>query len=351
MDAVPAPPAADLTVAITGATSPLARAVHGMWRPDETSPTRSDRVRLIDDLVGGDDLKRRLEGVDVVLHLASSAPATSPTAGTTDVDATRRLLDAASAVSVGHVVVLSDATVYGAWPNNPVPLTEDAVLRPNPGFAYAAERAEIERLAGEWRTAHPGSAVTVLRAVRPPGPGDRLIRARRPGRTVPELATEPPAQFLQLGDLAAAVVLAGQRRLDGAYNVAPDGSIPGEEVRSLTGAGPRVRLPERVVARIVRWRFRSGLGPTPPELLPYTLHSWVVANDRLRAAGWQPTATNEEACVEAHEAGPWATLSPRRRQEIALGVAGAGVVGLAVGAGLTVRRLLRRSSRPAAPPG
>ena len=59
----------------------------------------------------------------------------------------RRVLDAAAAAGRAHVVVLSSATVYGAWPTNPVPLTEDAPLRPNPGCAFAVQKAEIERLA------------------------------------------------------------------------------------------------------------------------------------------------------------------------------------------------------------
>ena len=62
---------------------------------------------------------------------------------------------------------------------------------------------------------------------------------------------------------------------------------------------------------------------TPPALLPYTVHPWVVANDRLRADGWAPTSSNEEAYVATHAAGPLATISPRRRQEIALAVTGA----------------------------
>jgi hypothetical protein len=88
----------------------------------------------------------------------------------------------------------------------------------------------------------------------------------------------------------------------------------------------------------VRW----GLGPTPPELLPYVLHPWVVASDRLRSRGWAPRASNEEACIEAHDVGAWATMSPRRRQEIALAVAGVGLVGLGAGAAVAVRRWLRR---------
>lgn len=287
------------------------------------------------------DLKRSLEQASAVVHLATGVPST-PTAATGDVDAARRVLDAASAASVEQVVLLSDAIVYGAWSNNPVPLTEDAVLRPNPGFTYAAERAEVERLASEWRAAHPGSRVAVLRPVRTPGHNDWLIRALRPAPAVPEHADEPPVQFLDLDDLATAVVLAVRQGLDGAFNVAPDGSIRGDEVRSLTGTGPRVRLPDRLADRVARLRFRSGLGPTPPELVPYTLHAWLVANDRLRAEGYSPQVTNEEACVDAHEAGPWATMSPRRRQELALGVAGTVVVGALAGGAVAVRRWLKR---------
>src|SRR4051794_14153036 len=44
--------------------------------------------------------------------------------------------------STRTVVYVSSAMVYGAWPNNPVPLTEDAPMRPNPGFGYATAKAE-----------------------------------------------------------------------------------------------------------------------------------------------------------------------------------------------------------------
>jgi hypothetical protein len=77
--------------------------------------------------------------------------------------------------------------------------------------------------------------------------------------------------------------------------------------------------------------------------LPFTVHPWVIANDRLRAEGWEPASSNEEAYVSAHRASPWATLSPRRRQELALGAAGLAIVGsLALGATALARRRRRR---------
>jgi nucleoside-diphosphate-sugar epimerase len=340
-------------VVITGVETPLGRRVARLAAAEPGSDVvgvaRGAVAGLPDDVVvrrldlARDDVKPYVEHADVVVHLATSTPDT-PTAATDDVRAARRMLDAAGATGVTHLVVLSSATVYGAWANNPVPLTEDAPLRPNPGFAFAAERAEIERLTAEWRDAHPGATATILRPARAAGSDHRdwLVRALRPGPAVPEHADEPPVQFVDLDDLAAACELARARRLDGAFNVAPEGSIPGDQVRSLIGAPPKVPLPERAASRLVRWGFRWGLGPTPPELVPYTLHPWVVASDRLRAHGWAPTVSNEEACVEAHDVGAWATMSPRRRQEVALAVAGVGIAGLMVGLALAIRRWLRR---------
>jgi nucleoside-diphosphate-sugar epimerase len=340
------------SVVITGVDSALGRRVARLVADDPQTEVTGlaggpvvglpDRVEVRRLDLSRDDVKPHLEGVAAVVHLATSVPP-SPTAATPDVAVARRLLEAAGDAGVDHLIVLSSATVYGAWANNAVPLTEDAPLRPNPGFAFAAERAEIERLTAEWREAHPGATAAVLRPARVGGTDHRdwLVRALRPGVATPENADDPPVQFVDLDDLAAACELARSARLDGAFNVAPEGSIPGDQVRSLIGAPPKVPLPERVASKVLRWGFRWGLGPTPPELVPYTLHPWVVASDRLRAAGWNARLSNEEACVEAHEVGAWATLSPRRRQEIALGVAGAGVAAVAVGGVVAVRRWFR----------
>ena len=73
----------------------------------------------------------------------------------------------------------------------------------------------------------------------------------------------------------------------------------------------------------------------------YTQHPWVVANDRLRATGWQPQYRNDEVYVEADPGGPLADMSPRRRQEISLAVAGLAVAGVVGGAVALIRRSRR----------
>ena len=141
---------------------------------------------------------------------------------------------------------------------------------------------------------------------------------------------EPSAQFLHIDDLASAVVAVVVSEFDGVVNVAPDGWIPGDRVRALLGRRWSIPVPQWVREQLwaLQWRFQRG--PIPPGLGPYTSASWVVANDRLKGLGWSPTVTNEQTFVEGTEDPWWASITPKRRQELALvGVAAA--IALAVG--------------------
>jgi nucleoside-diphosphate-sugar epimerase len=284
--------------------------------------------------------------VDAVVHLGSGdhdARARRRENVTEGVDKT---LAEAIARDANHLVLVSSAMVYGAWGNNPVPITEDAILRPDVGFVYARQLAAAEAMADRWRRQRPGRTVTVLRPVVAMAADgtSRLARSLAAGLGQRFGEEDPPAQFLHLDDLASAVVVALKRRLDGVFNVAPDGWIDGERVRALTGDRPRLQLPERIaeVLGALRWRFQRG--PIPPGLRSYTRAPWVVANDRLKAQGWAPTVTNEQAYVEGTESRWWTMISPKRRQEIALGLMAAGSLLMVSVIVTTVRRWRRRSA-------
>jgi nucleoside-diphosphate-sugar epimerase len=303
-------------------------------------------VRVVDLAV--DDLDQVFAGAGAVVHLASTfgpAQDRDELPEGADVGIARRVLAAAAAAQVRTVVLLSSATVYGAWPNNAVPLTEDAPLRPNPGLRFALEKAEIERLAGQWREGQLDATVALLRAA--PAVSEDAIgwvaRALDAVDGLPAGDTDPPWQYLHLDDLASAVDTVRRLRFDGSANVAPDGWLEASERRALAPAA-RVRVPERVATKVTALRWRLRLAPTPPGILPYARHPWVVANDRLRSLGWAPAHTNEEAFVAGHAAGPLATMSPRRRQELALGVAGASLAGGIVAVTVLVRRRSTRGS-------
>src|SRR4051812_20806404 len=71
--------------------------------------------------------------LDVVLLAPGSGPERDGSgSGGVGLEAAASLLAALDGTEIRSIVVLSSAMVYGAWSDNPVPISEDAVLRPNP---------------------------------------------------------------------------------------------------------------------------------------------------------------------------------------------------------------------------
>jgi nucleoside-diphosphate-sugar epimerase len=304
-------------------------------------------VRLIGLRETDDELASLLRDVDCIVHLAfvDDTEWRPRRTESDNVSGTLRLLRAASAAYVPHVVVLSSAMVYGAWPNNPVPLTEDAPLRPNPEFAYAGQHAQIEQLVADWVNEETDRTAAALRPcimLGERGQASWVMRSLAAAAGTRLADTDPPSQFLSADDLLSAIDIARRERLDGPFNVAPDGWIPGETVRSLAGQTPRLRLPDAVARHLASWSWRFQRGPIPPGLLPYASATWLVANDRLRAEGWVPRRTSEQAYVAGTEAKWWTLLSPKRKQELTLGVSVAGGVVVLIAAAVAARRFARR---------
>ncbi len=303
------------------------------------------------DLVAADitmpTVRSRIEGADIYVHLAtrfdSSHDGSDPSA--LDLAAAEALLEAASASARPHVVMMSSAMVYGARIHNPVPLTEAAPVDPNPGFAFAETKAAVEKVADTWLRDAPDRTLTVLRPTTALAAGESTWVARTM-RASAGLAGEyePPLQFVHLDDLADAVLVAITERLAGTFNVAPDGWIDGYEVRQLVGKVPRIRLPFALAAQVAATVWRNRLAATPPGIVPYTHFPWVVANDRMRAAGWVPQRSNAEVYVEGVPPRPWAMVNARQRQKlVAAGIAGVGVA--LAGVGVVAWRWMRTTSR------
>ena len=343
----PSSPPAERVVALNGTRSSLGqRILEALAARPEVG-----RVVAIDRPASLSNLRELLvEVTDLVVLAPGGGPdADGSMLGEVDLDGARRLLLASDHAELAHAVVVSSAMVYGAWADNAVPLTESAVLRPNPSCSLARDKAELERLAGEWRAS---GAHRTLAIVRPTVvvAGDvqsvewmerSLWGAGWTGRHV----TDVPRQFLLVDDLVDAVVrLVIADRCDGAFNVAPDGWINADRQRELTGrfGTPGLSAPTAGLLASLRWKF--GFASTPPEILPYTASPWVVSNERLRETGWAATHTNDEAFTIGSRATWWSTLTARRRQDVALGALIGGLAGLSAGVVLLVRSLRRAAA-------
>jgi nucleoside-diphosphate-sugar epimerase len=332
------------TVILTGVSGRLGQRVLARLQADpaveeviglDSKPpiTGSPKLRFHLADLAVDDLKPILEDGDVLVHTdwPIGTPRRARVAEQDAVDRTRRLLDAAGAAGVDLIVHVSSAMVYGAWPDNPVPITEDATLRPNPGAGFATAHAEVERMLAEWRADHPSTRVVVLRptVVLSSGGPDWLTLAVAPGARL--------SQYVHVDDVASAVVCALGCDDDGVYNVAPDGWVKEDVAADLVG-GRRLPLPDALNARLSALGYHLGLSALVPAYGPYRRHPWVIANDRLKALGWKATSTSEEAVVASGVGSVWGRLSAKRRQAVVLSGSGAVVAAAVTGIVALVRR-------------
>ena len=286
------------------------------------------------------DAPSLLKSADTLVHLAFSSRTeiNEPEAARVNVETTSRLLDAASSAGVEQVVVVSSATVYGAWANNPVPLTEDAPLRPNPEFAYAVHKAQVERLVADWADAHSDAAVAILRpalALAEDGAG-WITRCLTGSAGIRAGDNDPPMQFLHLDDLASAVEHVRRGRLSGAFNVAPDGWIPGDTAR-----GPRGRRAARctfpTAPRRGSRRSAGGCGwdRCPPASFPTpSTRGWsrVIACDRPVGSLGGATRRRSSRGTRARR-GRCSARSAGRSSALGAAGVGAAAFGIANGAG------------------
>ena len=301
-------------VAITGVSGligqrllPIVEAIDGVERIiglDMREPAR--RVTSLEfhlvDLVGG-DLATILKSVDVVVHLAGVVGPSPDTtiAQTVNIDGMRNVLSACTEANVAKLICVSSATVYGAWPNNSVPLSEDDSIRPNPGYQPGVLDAECERLVSDWRSQHHDSVVTRFRLAPVVGSGARSVFARaavgRPPAVVRGCDTR--VQVVHIDDVASAIAHAIETDLDGVYNVAADGWLDHDEAVAVAPHRLPPAVPEEVAHTALGAMWNSGLGEAPPEILPYLMHPWVMSTDKLKATGWVAKHSNEEAILLA----------------------------------------------------
>lgn len=305
----------------------------------------------------GTRVRTQLEALDEVEHVVPWADATTVEGLDVLVDldtwgepeqVQARFRAAAEAGATGLVRV-SSMTVYGAHPDNPVPLVEEHPRRPCPDFPAAEHHDRVEQAVEAWRGDHPSVAAAVLRPAMVVGTDEPplLVDAFVGGRILGVRGHHPPMQFLHVDDLVAAVVHAVRHRLDGVYNLAAEGWLSADEIEAILGRR-RLEVPEEVVFTSVERLRATGLSTLPLGAVHHLVHPWVGSVDRLVATGWRPVHTNRDVMAAlASRHGDRVAFGPvvTTRQQVrrAVGTT-AGVAGGLLALGAAARRRRRRGT-------
>jgi UDP-glucose 4-epimerase len=238
-------------------------------------------------------------GADALIHLAFILNPSHDEQLMYDVDVNgaHNVLEAAAGAGTSQVLVASSSTAYGAFPDNPVPLTEDDPVRGVPGFPYARHKTESDRLCQLWAAAHPDRVMTIVRPCIVFGPSvDNYIV--RLWTKVPFTADagqlDTPIQFVHEDDVVEAVSALLLGRHAGAFNVAGDGLMTLRECSEIIGSSIK-KMPLRAYRGLARAMWAARLSEAPPGQIEFALHPWVVSNDKLkRTTGWSPRYSSRE---------------------------------------------------------
>src|SRR5215831_12486635 len=245
---------------------------------------------------------------------------------------------------VGRVVLVTSAMVYGARPDNPVPLAEEAPLGADPDGSVVGDLLEVEHLAQRSPQANPGMAITVVRPAALVGEGvDTLItRHFEAPRLLAVKGCAPRWQFCHVDDLVSALELAAAGEVTGAIAVGCDGWLEQDQVEELSGLR-RIELPAAVTFATAQRLHRAGITPAPVSDLHYVVYPWVVDCKTLREAGWQPTISNTRALEVLLEqrAGHHAVAGRRLAKKDAT-ITAAGATVAVIGTAAIVRQVRKR---------
>ncbi|NLS93474.1 MAG: NAD-dependent epimerase/dehydratase family protein [Planctomycetaceae bacterium] len=209
-----------------------------------------------------------------------------------NVEGSRNLLRIVAEQRPERLLVVSSATAYGAWPDNPVPMDETWPLRARKEFRYAADKTELEALVAAFAGEHQDIATSWVRPCMIGGPHmENYLKRFIFGLPFLVLIDgyNAPLQFVHEEDVAAAIDAILTENAQGAFNVAPPDWITISDLARETGRRV-LKCPFWLVYGVhwLAWTIHFLNHESPASFLYFVRYPWVIDSTRLqRELGYQ----------------------------------------------------------------
>jgi UDP-glucose 4-epimerase len=228
-----------------------------------------------------------------------------------NVEGTRRVAEAVARGGVPHLVVASSVGAYSPVDDD-TPRREDWPADGIPTSHYSVDKAAQERVLDEFEAAHPDIEVARMRTalifqadaaqsvvryfLGPIVPTQLLQRGRLP---VLPLPTGLRMQAVHAGDAADAYRRVIVQRARGAFNVAADDLLRGEDLARIVDHGRLIEVPPAACRMAVAAAYGSRVVRADPGWLDMAMAVPVLDTARIRTElGWAPRRTAAEAVEE-----------------------------------------------------
>ena len=220
-----------------------------------------------------------------------------------NVGGTENIFRAVERAAPARFLLVSSATAFGAWPDNPVPMSEDWPLRARSEYQYAADKTAIEEKIPAFAARVPDVCVSWIRPAVIGGPGMRNYLSRfifGMPFLVKLDGVDSPLQFVHEDDVVAATAAILEANGRGAYNLAPPNWTHITEIAAETSR-PVLSLPFWLAwsSAWLAWTVRLWIHESPASFLYFGRYPWAVAPDRLeKEIGYEFQYTSTETVRE-----------------------------------------------------
>jgi len=225
------------------------------------------------------------EQVDTVVHGAFLSHPTHATEWAHELEdvGTMHVLNACASSQPRRLVMVSTTLVYGAYPQNPNFLTEDAELRGHRDSRFVNDKVRAEKQAARFAREHPDTEVAVLRFAPILGPTVSNMFTRFFSRPVVPtmMGHDPLMQFVHEQDAAWALKLAVDSTATGPFNIVGKGVLPYTTVLAMMGRVP-VPMPYLVARQLAKALWAMQVFDSSPGLLDFLLYLCVGDGARAR---------------------------------------------------------------------
>jgi len=242
------------------------------------------------------------EQVETLVHLAFAASPTQATAWAHELESvgTMHVLAACRKHALRKLVVRSSVLVYGPHPSNPNFLNEDHPLRGLHGSHFVDDKLDVEQQVKKFAEHQTTCCVTVLRLAPILGPTiDNYVVRWLSRRLVPTvMGHDPLVQFLHEVDAVAALKLAIDREVPGAFNIVGEGVLPISTVVKLAGR-LGLPIPYPLFRRIAGLLWVAQLSEAPPQFVAALRYLCVAEGARARGQlGFRPVYSSRDAVLD-----------------------------------------------------
>jgi UDP-glucose 4-epimerase len=231
-----------------------------------------------------------------------------------NVEGTQRVLDAAGAAGVPHVLHMSSLGVYSPGPHDRR-ITEDWPTEGVPSAQYSRDKVEAEHRVRDFLTTHPDVTVSVVRPTLVLQPeagseigryflGELLLAGVRllPGVVARLLPLPLPGNLsvavVHADDVADALVRILDRRAPGPFNLASEPALSADDFAKALGTF-RVPTPAFVLRAALDVAFRTHVVPTEPGWLDIGLGVPLLESAWARTSlDWVPEHRGDDVLRE-----------------------------------------------------